>query len=146
MKRLAICIVLLFVPTLLLGQTGKLDTEGAVRQAWAHARNGYTSTVQKELGRLGDASAIALMKIIGGRPLEETDVDPILLIVALSYSDPRIVETESDRQPRATLFLLSYLVQVATDAKLKEKIGGTQEYVRDQYAKSVRQESITPAH
>jgi hypothetical protein len=74
--------VFLILPSALLCQE-PLDAEGSVRQTLAHAKEGYSSSDVKELGWLGDASAVALTKIIGGRALEERDIEPMLLIVTL---------------------------------------------------------------
>jgi hypothetical protein len=128
----AVCLVL---PALLLCQAEPLDAEGAVRQALVHANEGFTSTDVKELGWLGDASAVALTKVIGGRALEDHDIEPMLLVVTLSYSAPRIVKIDSDREPRTTLFLLQSLELSTTNSRLKEKIKTTRSYIRDQYAR-----------
>jgi hypothetical protein len=126
----------LVLPVSLLSQAEPIDAEGAVRGALAHANEGFTSTDVKELGWLGDGSAVALTKIISGRALEERDIEGMLLVVTLSYSAPDIVKIESDREPRTTLFLLNYLDLATNDAKLKEKIAGARTYVKDQYARS----------
>jgi hypothetical protein len=130
----AVCLVL---STLLLCQAGPLDAEGAVRQALAHASEGFTSTDVKELGWLGDASAVALTKVVGGRALEERDIEPLLLVITLSYNAPGIVKIDSDREPRTTLFILQSLELSTSNPRLKEKIKTTRGYVRDQYARSV---------
>jgi hypothetical protein len=131
----AVCLIL---PSSLLGQAESLDAETAVRQALAHANERYTSTDVKELGWLGDASAVALTKVISGRVLEERDIEPMLLIVTLSYSAPRIVKIDTDREPRTTLFLLRALDLSTTNPKLKEQINTTLSYVRDQYSHFVK--------
>jgi hypothetical protein len=132
-RTLLLFVVLLALPSRLLCQAEPLDAESAVRQALAHANSGYNSTDEKELGWLGDASAVALTRIIGGNALEERDIEPILLIVTLSYSAPRVVKVDSDREPRATLFLLRALDLSTTDPKLRDKISVARNYVRDQY-------------
>jgi hypothetical protein len=134
----------LVLPAALLCQAEPRDAEGAVRQALAHASEGYTSTDVKELGWLGDASAVALTKIISGRTLEARDIESMLLIVTLSYGAPGIVKADSDREPRTTLFLLHYLDLATSDAGVREKVATTQTYVRDQYAKSVKEGSVLP--
>jgi len=145
MKGLLFCIALTVAPIALFGQMERHDTEGAVRQALAQANGGmYTSTVQKELERLGDASAVALTKIIGGKPLDEREVEAVLLILTLSYSDPHIVEIASDREPRTTLFLLHSLDLSTADPKLREKINAARSYVRDQYAQLVKADGTPP--
>jgi len=87
--------VFLILPSALLCQAEPLDAEGSVRQTLAHAKEGDSSSDVKELGWLGDASAVALTKIIGGRALEERDIEPVLLILTLSYSAP--VSSKSTR-------------------------------------------------
>jgi hypothetical protein len=129
----------LVLPAALLCQAGPRDAEGDVRQALAHASEGYTSTDVKELGWLGDASAVALTKIIGGRTPDARDIESMMLIVTLSYGAPGIVKIDSDREPRTTLFLLHYLDLATSDARVRERIASTQTYVRDQYAKSMKE-------
>lgn len=134
----ALCLLL---PAALICQAEPLDAEGAVRQSLAHANGGFTSTDVKELGWLGDASAVAVTKIIGGRALEERDIEPILLVVTLSYGAPRLVKSDSDREPRTTLFLLHSLDLSTADPKLKGKIDAARSYVRDQYTHFLKGEN-----
>jgi len=140
MQRLLLVIVLIVLQVAVVGQTQEPDAESIVRQALSQASRGtYTSTAQKELGRLGDASAVALTRIVGEKALDKSDIEPILLILTLSYAEPRVVKVDSDRQPRATLLLLRYLDLATSDVKLREKIASTQAYVRDKYASSLKQ-------
>jgi hypothetical protein len=121
----------------LFGQTGQSNAEAAVRQALGNLSDGtYTSTEQKELGWLGDASAVALTKILGGKILEEHDVESALQVITLSYEDPRVVSIEADREPRTTLLLLRYLDLAASNAGAKKKIASTRAFVLRQYAMS----------
>jgi len=124
----------------------QLNNEGVVRQVMAQAyQQTYTSTGQKQLRRLGDAAAVALTKVIGGRVLDQHDVEPLLLILELSFGDLRFVETTVDREPRTTLVLLNYLDSVTSDAALKQKIASTRAYVVGQYEKSQKQGDATAA-
>ena|SRR5271166_4240247 len=139
MRVLLFSIVLLSLPTLVPGQAEQTDAEATVRQVWKHLSQGaYTSTDVKELGWLGDSSAVALTKILGGKILDTNDIESVLLTIKLSYADPRIVKTDSDRQPRTTLLLLHYLNLATNDTRLKEKIGNTEEFVSEQYLRSMR--------
>jgi hypothetical protein len=133
-RALLLTAVCLGLSALLLGQMEPLDAEQAVRQAFAHANEGFTSTDVKELGWLGDASAVALTKVVGGRVLDGRDIESMLLVITLSYEDPRIIRADSDREPRTTLLLLRYLGLATSDTKLKAKIVETKRYVTDQYA------------
>lgn len=140
MHRVLFVIFLGALSMALVGQTKARDAETIVRQALSQASRGtYTSTSQKELGRLGDASAVALTKIVRERALTESDIEAMLLIINLSYSDAHIVNVDSDRQPRTTLLLLRYLASATGDAKLKKKIEGTQSYVTEKYTNSLKQ-------
>ncbi len=105
----------------------------------------YTSTGQKQLRKLGDATAVALTKVIGGRALNQHDVQPVLLMLELSFSDFRFVEISADRQPRTTLVLLNYLDSVTSNTELKAKIGSTRTYVLGQYQKSQKEGDSTTA-
>jgi len=40
--------------------------------------------------------------------LDGRDIESMILVITLSYEDPRIVRAASDRQPRTTLLLLRY--------------------------------------
>jgi hypothetical protein len=73
--------------------------------------------------------------------LDQHDLEPVRLLLELSYGDLRFVETASDRQPRTTLVLLNYLDLVTSDATLKEKIESTRAYVIGQYGKPLKQPS-----
>jgi hypothetical protein len=115
----------------------RTDADLVVRQALTQAyQQTYTSTTQKQLQRLGDASAVALTKIVGEKGLDEHDVEPILLLLELSYNDLRFVENDSDRRPRTTLFVLNYLDLVTKTTKLKGKISNVRSFVKAQYDKS----------
>jgi hypothetical protein len=139
MRILLLSFILVVQSGVLFGQSDPIDAEGAVRQALKNtSQGGYTSTDQKELGWLGDASAIALTKIVGGKVLDGRDIESMILVITLSYEDPRIVRAASDRQPRTTLLLLRYFELATGDARLKAKIVDTERYVADRYANFTR--------
>jgi predicted Holliday junction resolvase-like endonuclease len=144
MRISLISTMLLALPMVVRVQAEQLDNEGVVRQVTAQAYlQTYTSTGQKQLRRLGDETAVVLTKVIGGRVLDQHDVEPLLLMLELSFSDLRFVETTVDRQPRTTLVLLNYLELVTSDAELKKKIESTRAYVVEQYEKSQKQQDTT---
>ena len=146
MKTVLISIALLVPLTRIHAQTASLNAEITVQQAFRSFRQEiYKSTDQKELGWLGDASAVALTKIIGGKALDEADIRSILLIITLSYSAPRVVAAEADRQPRTTLFLLRCLDSSTTDTKLKQGVATTRAYVEDQYSRFLKESPNAPA-
>ena len=114
----------------------QMNAESAVRQALTQAMQGtYTSTEQKELEDLADASSVALIKIVSGKQINDDEIQPVLLVVRLSYNNPGGVASASEREPRATLFLLHSLDLSTRDSKLKGQIAAMRVYVEQQYAK-----------
>ena len=103
---------------------------------------GYDGGADKFLGRMGDASAVVVTKILGENNLVPTEVKNVLVVIHLSFSAPLLVETQEDRKPQTTLFLLRYLEFTTSDQKLKESIGEERKFVLDQFAKSIK--SNTP--
>jgi hypothetical protein len=134
MRSIVLLLILTLPQTALFAQ---VDSESVVRQALAQAiQGGYTSTGEKQLENLADVSSVALTKIIGGRDVKDREIQPILLVVKLSYGNPAGVELLSEREPRTTFFLLHFLDLSTHDAALKGKIAVTRTYVQQQYAKS----------
>ncbi len=111
------------------------DAEQDVQTAWNLAQQGrYTGVQEKRLGRLGDASAVELMKLLADKPLGDADIPAILLVVRLSYNFPKGVEETTNREPRATLYLLRSLSLLAKTPKTHALIDETTAYVKSQYA------------
>ena len=90
----------------------------------------YTSWDEKDLNKLGDASAVALTRVIGGRDLSPTEVRQALLVLSLSFDAPRLIARDSDRSPRTALFVLQYLKHLPIDAELKSRIEQTELLLR----------------
>lgn len=126
----------LLSPSLSRAQT---NSEKTVQIAMKDAEQGiYEGIVEKMLGRLGDASAVALTKLFAEKPIADSDIPPILLIVKLSYGSPEGIEEATERQPRTTLYLLHSLSQTTKDPKIVTSIEETSVYVKSQYAAYVR--------
>jgi hypothetical protein len=82
----------------------------------------YTSSDATELNKLGDASAVALTKLLGGKELTSDEITQVVLIIRLSFNAPRMIEADSDVRPRTTLFVLKYLDNLPVSSALKQKI------------------------
>ena len=82
------------------------------------------------LNRGGDAAAIAITKVVGDKDIGSDGITRILLLIHMSYEAPRIIENQSDRQPRTTLFVLKYLSTLPVSPELKKKIGDTEQFVK----------------
>lgn len=117
------------------GQTGN-DPEHVIKRM---IDTGFFDSVdQKVVGRLGDAGAVLLTKILMGRDLPSSTIGNALVVIEESFVDPSLVETAGDRQPRTSLFILKYLDLSTNDAELKKHIGDTRKYILDRYATSLQ--------
>jgi len=87
----------------------------------------------KQLSRAGDASAVAITKVVAARRLSDNEVGSVLAIIHLSFSRPSIVEDAADREPRTALFVLQYLDQSTSSTALKRQIASEVNYVLSQY-------------
>lgn len=93
---------------------------------------------QKVIGRMGDAGAVLVTKILAGRDLTPNTIDNALVVIEGSFADPSFVETAHDRQPRTALLVLRYLDLSTNDAALKKRITDTVKYVEDRYTASLQ--------
>jgi hypothetical protein len=94
----------------------------------------YNSFVARSLSRLGDASSVALTRLLADKPIADADIPAILLVVRDSYDSPISIQDAAERQPRTTLYLLRSLSQGTKDPKIVASIEETTAYVRSQYA------------
>ena len=94
----------------------------------------YNGIMVKALGRIGDATAVALTKILADKPISDADIPPILLVVRLSQGSLEGVEETTDRNPSTTLYLLHSLSQAAKDPKIVASVEETTAYVKSQRA------------
>lgn len=122
-------------PSMAWAQT---NAEETVRTALTKDEHGmyraYDSMFVKWLPRFGDASAVALTKLLADKPIADADIQAILVVVRDSYDSPQNVEDSTERQPRTTLYLLRSLSQATRDPKVVASIDGTTAYVKEQYA------------
>ena len=94
------------------------------------------SPMDGPLNRGGDAAAVAITKVVGGKDISSDEIVRILLLIHMSFEAPRIIENQSDRQPRTTLFILKYLSTLPASPELKKKIGETEQFVTQAVARS----------
>jgi hypothetical protein len=135
MKLLLLLLALIFTPGILHCQDRTTDEriiEGIL------SSGGYDGGAAKILGRMGDAAAVVVTKILGENNIKPNDVENILAVIHLSFSAPILVESPMDREPRATLFLLRDINSVTTDQKIKQRIAEERKFVLDQVAKPIK--------
>ena len=126
----------LLSPSVLRAQTKAETTVQITMKEVEH--EGVSGVMEKSLSRLGDASAVAITKLLADRPLADTDFRSILLVVRLSYDSPLSVEDAAEREPRTTLYLLHSLSQATKDPRILTSIEKTTAYVKSQYAAFVK--------
>lgn len=130
--------LLLLLPRVAVCQSSQEDNlQGVVREL-LDQKPGLVlleGPMEGPLNRGGDAVGVAITKVVAGRDIGPDEMSRILLLINCSFTAPRIIENESDRQPRTTLFILRYLSSLPAPPELKEKIVETQQLVR-QAAKS----------
>lgn len=115
------------------------NAEETVQQSLNMAVQGmFSGAEEKHLGRLGDATAVQLTKLLADKPLRDADIPPIILVTRLSYNFPEGIQDADNRKPRATLYLLRSLSYAAKDPKILGSIEEVTEYVKSQYAAYLR--------
>lgn len=63
----------------------------------------YEMLVEHRLSILGDASSVALTKVLAGKNLTADDIDRVLAVINSSFLDvPTANQEPSDRNPRTT--------------------------------------------
>jgi hypothetical protein len=91
--------------------------------------------MRKQFGKMGDAAAVTIAKVISERQLSAEEIEAVLAVLSSAFADPSLVDTPADREPRAAFFVLRYLDLLAQDANTKKKIADTRGYVQQQFAK-----------
>jgi hypothetical protein len=87
---------------------------------------------QKYLARLGDGVSVALLKILSEEDLAKTStVRALLPVIRDSFDQRQFISIEADKQPKVTLFLLSYLRQRIDDPQTQHDIEQTVRYVQE---------------
>ena len=131
----------LFIAAASLGPSvswAQTTAEETVQAAMTKGEDGvygaYNSFVARSLSRLGDASSVALTKLLVDRLIADADIPAILLVVRDSYDSPKSIQDAAERQPRTTLYLLRSLSQVTKNPKILASIGETAAYVKSQYS------------
>ncbi len=85
---------------------------------------------EKELCRLGDASAVEVTKLIDGKDVSKDEIRQILLIIQFSFEAPLQIKVESDRQPRAASLLVENLERLPASSGLTEDFVGAKKLLR----------------
>jgi hypothetical protein len=133
MKLLFALAILVSVSSAAVCQTDSSDPYAEQLVAPLMKGGPLISVVEKNINRSGDRAAIGVIRNIGmERPLVSKDIEQICFIIRLAFAVPQIISTDTDRQPRATLLLLSYLSYLPAAKESRDIIFQTQSYVIQQ--------------
>jgi hypothetical protein len=91
---------------------------------------GYSGWDEKELFRLGDASAVEVTRLIDGKDVSTEEIRQILRIIQFSFEAPSQIKVESDRQPKAASLLVERLERLPASSGLAEDFVGTRKLLR----------------
>jgi len=85
---------------------------------------------QKNLPKLGDCAAIALLKIIDtSKVIPTAVVTATLSIIRDAFSAPEFIAVKSDREPKIASLLLDYLRRQTSDPEIQQDIERTITFV-----------------
>ena len=96
-----------------------------------HAQGIALSTVEKNIPKRGDQTCIALLKILSDPQLSDSKtIEALLPLIRQSFSEPRLISTEVDKEPKVTLFFLAYLRGTLSDPQTRQDIQDTITFIR----------------
>ncbi len=88
------------------------------------------SMQEKAVNRLGDRAAIGLIRHMSAQaPATPQEVVRIISVIRMAYAAPEVISSDADREPKATLLLLSYLSLLPASGISKAEIDNTRSYV-----------------
>jgi hypothetical protein len=98
-------------------------------------RHGYPILITQvqAVNRLGDGAAVGLIRRIGAKPPATSDeVQRMLGVIKMAFAAPQTISSDANREPKATLILLSYLGYLPASTYVKGEIEQTRNYVQQQ--------------
>jgi hypothetical protein len=90
---------------------------------------------QKLIAGTGDAAAVVVTKILGGRELSPRQIDYTLAVLNMAFAG---VASGPDAEPKTALFVLHELELSTNDAQLRGRIEQTRKYVEEEFSKSTQ--------
>ena len=85
------------------------------------------------LGGTGDAAAVIITKVVGGRSLSGPQIDIVLAVLNMAFAE----ETPGpNAEPKTALFVLHQLDLSTNDAQVHDRIALTRKYITDEFSKS----------
>ena len=91
---------------------------------------------QKRLVQLGDRVSVSILKILEPADLKDPEkVKSCLIVIRDAFAQPEMISAEADRDPKVTIFVLSYWRSQLTDPEAQAEIAKTVEFVKEKTAK-----------
>jgi hypothetical protein len=81
------------------------------------------------LRRMGDRAAVYAMKVIGTEPVSEQSALNVLGVLRKAFARPEAIYEESERAPKTTQILLSFLETKTESASVKQEIAAVRDFV-----------------
>ncbi len=112
---------------LMLGSANAQDdpySENLVREAMTTPV--ITSFMEKAVSRLGDRAAIAIIRTLGDKGLQDAaQANTVLFVLQTAFSVPQNITEPTDRDPKATLFMLRWMSELPIGRELANGIDKT---------------------
>jgi hypothetical protein len=122
-----------------IGQTGfsQQSTQDPYSEQLVSALASRTTPLismqEKAVNRLGDRAAIGLVRRLGVQtPSRPEEIEGILFVVRMAFATPQTIDSDADREPKATSMLLTYLGCLQASTGLKEEIQQTRTFIDQQ--------------
>ena len=107
-----------------------LKPVSAIKELYGRFSTGWD---EKEVPRLGDKGSIALIKLSSLDSWNDPDeVQKALGMMRDFFSHPEFIENPSDKHPRVTLLLLSWLRCNHNESEILKEIDRTAQYIEEQ--------------
>jgi hypothetical protein len=87
------------------------------------------------IGGTGDAAAVVITKIVGGRSLSPSQIEMVLLVLNTAFVDEA---PGPDAEPKTALFVFRQLELSTNNAQLRGRIAQTKKYIGDEFSKSTK--------
>ena len=132
---IAILVVFLTIGHPGFSQEGSQDPYSEKLVAALANRNAPVVSMQeKAINRLGDRAAIGFVRHLGGSltPSTAQEIEGILFVIRMAFAAPAIINSEADREPKATSMLLTYLSSLQISNGVKQEIQQTRQFVEQQ--------------
>jgi hypothetical protein len=111
-----------------------------VRGALNLAEKGvFLDNYMKIIPPMGDTASVAILKLVDRKELLKPEMTKACLFVVLTaFSAPNLISRDIDKDPKVTLFLLSYLHDKEVDKELEKQIEDTEVYVKTKTGSSTQ--------